>query len=234
MANVKAQLPFLNLKRLALRGFFLGLVVIGPLWLGWTSLRAVGFEGHTRDIIAPGELQEVKGETTIGQSFLASRDGLNRIDVLLLDYHRVNTHDVTFHLRQGNEAQEDIFTATFNASEVRGLTWKSFSFPPLTDSAGKEYFFFFESPESTRGNAITVGGAEGDPYSHGNAFLKSNPVNADAAFKTYYDVSLQQKFGVLSDRLAGSKPSVWGDKRFYLLLVVAYGLLMAALIWYLG
>ena len=99
-------------------------------------------------------------------------------------------------------------------------------FPPISDSAGQTFFFYFASSNSVQGDAITVGGALGDLYNGGNAYLGPVPADADIAFRTYYGLSSYQKLSILGQRLVENKPSVWGDVRFYLLLAGLYILIL--------
>ena len=169
---------------------------------------------------------EIKGNLTIGQTFTAPRNGLNRIDVVLRTFNRRNTQDVTFYLKQSIESPDIIYQETFNASGVWNNQWRTFEFSPIPDSAGKSYFFYFASPDSTAGNAITVGGAEGDFYGSGSAYLGPAVAPADLAFRTYYGLSLSEKLSILPQRIVEDKPSIWGDIRFYLLLLILYGLIL--------
>ncbi|OQY19485.1 MAG: hypothetical protein DRJ03_08520 [Chloroflexi bacterium] len=51
----------------------------------------------------------------------------------------------------------------------------------------------------------------------------------DLTFRLGYDPPLGEKASILLNRLAANKPSLWGDKRFYILLAVAYLALLYAL-----
>ena len=137
-------------------------------------------------------------------------------------FDRVNTKDVTFHLKQDREAQEDIFTASFNAQHIKTGKWQSFSFPPLGDSAGNSYYFYFESPGSTPGDAIAVMGQEGDPYPDGVGYVRDEPVPGDMAFRTYYQASVPDRRDFLLDWLTANKPSLWASRYLYLGLALVY------------
>jgi len=97
----------------------------------------------------------------------------------------------------------------------------------MADSAGQTYYFFFDSPSSTPGDALTLGGLEGDTYPNGTALINGQPARADVAFRTYYsNVSLAEKTAALAARITENKPSIWGDVRFYVFLAVAYVLIL--------
>jgi hypothetical protein len=201
----------------------IGIILAGLVGMGLIlrqSLDSLGYEGQLVSAIGLWddiEAIEVRGETNLGQTFVAPHSGLNQIDVMLFDYGRQNTQPVIFHLRESPESSTDLFTQTFSASDVQGLTWHIFTFPPLPESAGKTYFFYLESPTSSPGDAITLGGSLRNLYAKGSAHLNRQAVpEADVAFRTYYaDITTSQKIQTLFERLATHKPAFWGSPRFY-------------------
>lgn len=203
--------------------------LVGLELIALQTLASLGFEGQPVNHIRLSPAINLANGTQIGQVFRAPRPGLYRIDVLLYGYFRRNTQPVHFHLRK-NDSQEDLVYISFSSSEVWGWHWKSFVFDPLPDSEGQTYHFFFESPTATPEDAITLGGVEGDLYPYGTAIINGQPARADVAFKTYYvGVTLGDKLTALAHQLTASKPSLWGDIRFYVLLGVIYILLVGRL-----
>lgn len=215
------------------RGFWVAwpvCLVLALGFVGFSALRQVGGEGQPVNLIRLSSAVSLTGGTYLGQTFVAPRAGLNRVDVLLYGYFRRNTQPVTFHLRREGAAEDEV-TGSFNAGEVWGWRWMSFGFDPLTDSEGQAYVLFFESPTSTPDDGLTLGGVEGDLYPNGTALINGQPVRADAAFMTYYaGVSWEEKATALMARLTGAKPSIWGDIRLYALLAVIYLLLVLRLL----
>ena len=204
----------MDTKRIAI------ILIIGALLAGLTisyitGLDRLGYEGQLNNeyFLPASDLFEIKGDLTIGQTFLAPLSGLHRIDVVLRTYGRKNTRDATFYLKESLDSPEIIYQETFNASEVRNNGWRSFEFSPVPDSAGKSFFFYFASPDSVQGDAITVGGGDSDYYTGGQAYLGPVPSNADLAFRTYYGLSPNEKLTILGQRLVESKPSVWAQGR---------------------
>jgi|Deesub1362B_J571_1020462.scaffolds.fasta_scaffold06598_2 hypothetical protein len=198
---------------------FIGLVIIGREALG-------KFESEVGNSLSEKVAGEIKGATTIGQTFVAPYPDLHRIDVFLATYARTNTHDVTFHLKASPESEEDIFAISFNASEVEDNAYRSFVFPQIRESAGKSFYFYLESPSSTPGDAITVWMSNSDAYPEGSAYIDGEPVRGDLRFLTHYSLGYLDKINLLLDRLAENKPYIFGDKRFYIFLGVVYLLLL--------
>jgi hypothetical protein len=99
---------------------------------------------------------ELRGRRTVGQEFVAVRNHLYRIDVLVATYGRRNTRDVILHLRESPAAEEDLATGRISASLVDDNCYARFVFEPQPASRGRKYYFFLESPESSPGDAITT------------------------------------------------------------------------------
>lgn len=176
-------------------------------------------EGQPQNRVLAGEIRD---SITIGQTFTAPYNGLYRIDVLIATHARQNTQDLIFHLRKGPEEEVDLAEIVVNASEIEDNTFRPFIFDPIRDSAGRTYYFFFESPLSAPGDAVTIWGCFEDAYPNGQGFRNHRPGAGDLSFLTYYRPGSLGKTGILLDRLAENKPLFWGDKRFYALLGVLY------------
>jgi hypothetical protein len=125
-----------------------------------------------------------------------------------------------------------LFEIRFNASRIQENAWETFTFPPLSNSAGKTYLITLQSPQSRKGNAISVGGITQDVYPPGSAFYGPVPVpQADMAFRTCYVMSVSDKWQVLSKQLTAHRPALWRFISFYLLILVTYLVLLIGLLW---
>jgi hypothetical protein len=204
----------------------IGAPLLALLLIGGVSLEkfAVGPVGQRINDTPAGE---IRGSITIGQLFTAHYNGLYRIDALMATYARENTHDVTFHLRSSPQADNDLVNLTVNAREIEDNQFRTFIFEPFRDSAGKSYYFFFDSPDSEPGDAVTVWGTIKDLYPEGRPFRNHRKAGGDLVFLTYYRPSVLDKFDILLDRLTANKPLFWGDRRFYLLLALLYMALLS-------
>lgn len=165
---------------------------------------------------------EIRGTITIGQTFTAPYNGLHRIDVMMATYARQNTQDVIFHLWQSPEEEVDLVEIVVKASEIEDNTFRPFIFDPIRDSAGRSYYFFFESPLSVPDDAVTIWGSFEDRYPNGQDFRNHQRGAGDLTFLTYYRPGLLERADILLDRLAENKPLFWGDRRFYALLGLLY------------
>jgi len=167
---------------------------------------------------------DLRAGIVVGQSFIASHTGLCRIDVWLAPKVTDNTQDILFHLKTDRQAEQDLVTLTANARDVHPDAYHTFAFPPIANSAGRSFYFYLESPDSTSANAVTVWGTEEDAYPEGKA--DAGPASAvtkgDLAFVAYYQPGIAETADILLDRLTANKPLIWGDRRFYLLLAITY------------
>lgn len=129
---------------------------------------------------------EITGKKEIGQTFYSSYNKLNRIDVMLATYNRENSQEVIFHLKKSPSDKEDIYSETFHASSVVDNTYRTFEFPPIPDSAGKTFYFSFESPLSKEGDAITIWTSKQDKYKKGKMYINGKSSKGDLRFITYF------------------------------------------------
>jgi hypothetical protein len=217
----------------------LALMFLGLVAIGFSFFHQLACEGQPiNNNVAPTSEQQIFGERIIGQSFVAPREGLNRIDILFQTYRRRNTADITLRLLElpdetGNpfETGTERFKTTFNAATLRDQSWRSFTFAPIVDSAGKHYLITLQSPEAVSGSAATVGGIERDVYAPGSAYLGPIPIRADMTFRTCYQMTAIEKLQVLSEQLTRDRPSLWGQAAFYWLSLGLYGVLLIGFFW---
>lgn len=142
-------------------------------------------EEHLPKELAGPPVGEIYGDMKVGQTFVSYTPELEGIKLLMANYHgRQNTEDVIFHLRENPGSKEDLRTSVVNASEILDNEYHKFQFDPLTDSQGKRYYFFIESPTSSPGNAITVRYTPENTYAVGKRFSNHRPASGDLVFKS--------------------------------------------------
>jgi hypothetical protein len=216
-------------------------VGLGLSLIGASLFNQLACEGQPiNNNVSPTQSQQIWGERSISQSFVAPHDNLDRIDILFQTYQRRNTHDVTFRLLEvpaDNDnpmAGIELFKTTFNAVTLRDQSWHTFIFPAIAGSAGKTYLINLQSPEATDGNAITVGGIERNAYAAGTAFLGPIPVPADITFRACFQMGAGEKLQVFSEQITRNRPGLWGDIAFYIMTAIAYTILLIGFFWQLA
>lgn len=160
---------------------------------------------------------EIYGSTTVGQTFISEYPNLSAIEIKMATYARINTHDVIFHLRSASNSTIDIATSTVNATKIADNKYRRFRFPPLIDSENKSYYFFFASPSSAPGNAITIWyNTEEDVYKAGSAYRNHEPMEGDLAFRIYHKMDMLNMVSHFIHRMQQ-------DKTFFLFYFLLIG-----------
>ncbi|HMQ54515.1 MAG TPA: glycosyltransferase family 39 protein [Anaerolineae bacterium] len=150
----------------------------------------------------------VAGPNILGQTIQVDCSNFNRIEITLGTFNERADQPVTFALATDPSAQQILYSESFDGASVTDYQTRSFSFPPIPDSAGKSYFFFITAPTATPQTAITGRGYTDTPlgrghdkaidyYPAGTAFAGSlgnlQPLRADFAFGAYCDLAWWQK-----------------------------------------
>jgi hypothetical protein len=221
----------------------------GARWLlGWAAiailLALLGLAILERQVLSLtsqplfSETIEFHGPLKVGQSFLASQPGLCRIALLLAKKGRTNHSPVVLHLKKGTQATADLTTVTINASHLEDVTtmvrqpyvYQSFSFSPISDSAGKTFYFWIESPQSPADDPLLVRYQAGDVYPGGTMSTDGSAIDGDLAFKAYYAKGFLSNATLLLERLVEHRPFPWGSKALYVAIFVVYLVLFAGLV----
>jgi hypothetical protein len=162
--------------------------------IGWVIILCLGLiclSGCTLDSItaqqakATGLWDELIGGTSFGQSFISVRNNLYRIDLSTATFSRVNSAPVIFSLKNNPQDTTTIFSIVLPGPDIQNQRPTTIVFPPISDSAGKSFYFSIESPEAAPGNAITVYANELDQYANGSAYRNNQVVSGDLAFTAY-------------------------------------------------
>ncbi len=225
-------------KKLAIAGVFL-IIIIGLAAIFTTAFPNIACEGQPINLAMPLSAErQIWGENSIRQEFVAAENGLNRIDIFFQTYFRQNSQDVTIRLLEASATDStktqsvERFQTTFNVSSIPAQSWHTFMFTPIPNSAQKPYIISIESSLSSPGDAVTVGGIiETDPYQLGEAFVGSQPLNGDIAFRSCYQMSGFEKIQTLTNQLTQHRPSLWNSPTFYGAILIIYAVLMGVLFW---
>lgn len=149
---------------------------------------------------------EVNRYNSCGQSFVSNFSGFFMMSVFIPRQDLDKDGELVFHLRANDVNAPDLVRLSWKFRQIR-FQDKSFyiippdrestgegfhfhfSFAPIWDSAGKEFYFYFESLNTGAGNGIKLG--VWDKLSHyealakGEFFLNSKPAKGFLAFRTY-------------------------------------------------
>ncbi|NJN94380.1 MAG: hypothetical protein HC875_09945 [Anaerolineales bacterium] len=208
--------------------------LVGLVMIVVSFFNQLGCEGQLLYFYTPPtDLQQIWGEQSIGQSFTAPRDNLNRVDIRFQTYGRQNTGEITFKLFElpAEDSPVEIYSTSFNAISLSDQRWRTFAFAPVANSAQKSYLITLQSPTSRPGNAVTVNGVEKNIYPPGSAFLNNAPVLADLTFRVCFQMDGGEKLQVLAEQMTRFRPAWWGQPAFYLFAAALYTLLVVIFFW---
>lgn len=94
----------------------------------------------------------VPGKSVAGE-FVARENNLGTVKLKVNTFHRMNTTDIQFTLRQKGNS-EWLVVNTYDLDRFNNYLLYPFGFPPMVDSAGKTYEFEITSINGTGDNAI--------------------------------------------------------------------------------
>ncbi|MFH1354147.1 MAG: glycosyltransferase family 39 protein [bacterium] len=105
----------------------------------------------------PQHVGELAGDMEVGQEIMISENNWSAIEIGMANFSsRQNTKDVFLHVRDSVNATDDLRTVKINAAQIKDSTWHRFEFEPIADSAGKTFYVALTSPDSIKGDAVTV------------------------------------------------------------------------------
>jgi len=159
----------------------------------------------------------ISKENTVGQSFMAERDYLSRIEIMLGTYAKRNNKDVIFLLRELNSKGEVLVQKTFNALEVQDNLFHPIQFRPVRESKGKKYYFELRSPLSSPQNSICAWMNMDNIYPLGEYFFKGSRKRGDLVFRAYSKRPIIAEL----DRIVRNYPGIFG-KRWFLVAAIVF------------
>lgn len=130
---------------------------------------------------------------TIGQSFTPTRNGLNGIEVILVDYGPESDRPaVPLELRlcRDPDCQEAITRTIVLPEEQAHNRTVRLRCPPQGDSAGRPYFLLASAPQATTPARATLWAHTSDFYPEGNLLYDGRPVAGDLNFWTFYEAGI--------------------------------------------
>lgn len=137
---------------------------------------------------------DLNQQQTIGQTFIGKSRNLTGIKLFTRNPNLANREPIIFHLKESPQAFSDLRTLTFSGANVGWDYGLRIQFAPVEDSAGKNFYFFLESPTTEAAQSIEFGYNQNDTYKSGEAFVNGKTVGGDLLFITFYKTSLADFF----------------------------------------
>lgn len=169
----------------------------------------------------------IHSQTFIGQTFIAPRDNLARIDIMLGTHNRTNDKDIRFELWEIEPKRKQMVLDTFNAAEVQNNMYFSLKFQKVLDSQGKKYKFSLLSRESTLKNSISAWMNEDNIYRGGEYWLKDQRTKGDLIFRVYSKRPIFTELG----RIVRNYRGIFGSKAFLIFVIIFFELMQILVLW---
>jgi hypothetical protein len=158
------------------------------------------FEQHASNNSTGGS-----GATLVGQSFTSPRDNLSRVD-LLFDPNASHLGAIPASgkvrlLARDGPGGAVIYEVALNTLDATSGYALSFTFPPISGSAGVTYTVALESPDSALSRSIVLGYNSFDALSAGSMYLGDRSQAGDLAITAYYRYDLSTLAGDVATAL---------------------------------
>jgi len=151
--------------------------------LGWPGpIEAVDQRQTRLDMAAPLPSADLRSS----QSFIAQRDGLTAIDLLLVVYPPADDtpqSPAVLTLRLLDAAGEQVAASSWESSSLTHNERLRFAFPPISNSAGQQYQVQLEG---TAANRATVWAYSLEGYARGQLAVNGEPQIGSLQFQTIY------------------------------------------------
>jgi hypothetical protein len=190
-------------------GFILVLILV---WILLLFSKKIAVYNSYLNTVPAGEIY---GEKEIGQTFKAEYDDLCALEVLMANYARKVTGEIIFHFKRGIGDSEDLLQKRVDAEKIKDNRYFRYKLPDLENSKGKNYYFYFEAPEASPGNALTVWANDDDKYLEGQKVINGEAAQGDLIFKTVYDKKLGEKVKMFLNEITREKPFPLNKDWFY-------------------
>jgi len=204
------------------KGIFTLILAISIPILGLISLFLIKVDlAENLFIHHDAKLYPLSRVLTVGQTFIASRNNLEALDI---KFKKINTqnHKLAFDLKQGSLMGKSTspinLNVKFNSGEIQSEKFYRFYFSPISDSQGKEFTFFLQAETATESASVSPIISKIDVYLNGKAYLNGRPQKGDVVFKPVYKTSLIRFISFYLNKIAFSKPKIFS--KIPLLLLV--------------
>ena len=157
-------------------------------------------------------------DNSVGQPFIAQRNNLSRIDIMLGTHDRINDRDVIFELWEMDPEKTLVARNVFNASSVRNNLFHSIRFRPVRKSKDKEYYFLLHSPDSFFENSISAWINQRDIYRYGDYLFRNVISRGDLVFRIYSKRPICTELG----RVVRNYSGIFGSKAFLIFSIVFF------------
>jgi hypothetical protein len=171
----------------------------------------------------------IHGLNQIGQTFIAKRDNIARIDIMLGTHGKTNTGPVTFRLWELSSPRKQEVNISFEASEVGNNLYHSLRFKPIRDSQDRNYFFLLTAPKATAENSISAWMNDRSIYREGEYWFQNQKATGDLVFRVYSKRPIAAELG----RIVRNYEGIFGSKTVLIIAITLFELAQVMMLWWL-
>ena len=187
-------------------------------------------------------LGKVDAWNSVGQTFVARRDNLNQILLVLATEQSNDYSSITLTVRDGGPEGPVLRAVKMPISKLLmgdpgyyrpgGLheKWQTFDFKPIPNSGGRRLFFSVEGKYLPPQNGVRVLLMFYNKYPPGNAYVDGGVQNANVLFRTRSEARVSDYLGVLAENVTAKKEGLLASPATYVGLRVIYLLLLSVLL----
>ncbi|MBU1626876.1 hypothetical protein KKB18_05855 [bacterium] len=122
---------------------------------------------------------------SMGELFTSRYRNLCGIEILLGTYNKKNKGTLKFYIKEKG-VPKYITNSEINLADLEDNKFQIFSFMPIPDSYGKQYYFFVESSDTFPGYAISGYTTIDDYIPDGKLYINHIPYDSDLIFRPIY------------------------------------------------
>lgn len=202
------------------------LIVVGLYFVGSklkVTVRDQVQQMHSGPLILNGR--------AVGQTFVAKRDNLCRIDVYMATSSSRHSGEIELILLDPRSSKV-LRSVAVKGSAVKDNQYLSFVFEPIRNSKGETFYFKIKGKLlKPRDVAVWFFSVE-DTYPSGAGYVEGRRLGGDLKFSSLSRVSLSHAVSEIFHRVAQGKPSFTGLSFFYAILLASYLLVLALFLAY--
>jgi hypothetical protein len=131
------------------------------------------------------ESDPVAGQASVGETFQARQNGLNRIDVFPVLHGRGVPSWIALHLTASPTDATHIAYVRLEGATIADSRPLTFWFKPISDSAGREFYFYVDAPEAQQATAVRLEERRGAHATGEQRFVDGRPADGALAFAAY-------------------------------------------------
>lgn len=128
---------------------------------------------------------EINADTNISQSFTCPYNNLCAIRIMVSCKDQPRDVELKFVLKEARSGAEELYRIPLPFKDISDFNRYCFIFPPIKNSMGKQYTFYFHSSSKRPNKGIALWYAVNDSYYDGSMQINDALFNGDLYFQVY-------------------------------------------------